>query len=70
MSDGLPGSSVVQNLPATGDAGSISGSGGSLGERNGNPLQYSCPKNSKDRGAWQGTVHGVAKNWAQLSTHT
>ena len=25
--------------------------------RNGNPLQYSCPKNPMDRGAWQATVH-------------
>ena len=36
--------------------------------RNGNPLQYSCPENSVDRGAWQVTVHGVAKSWIQLST--
>jgi len=28
---------------------------------NGNPLQYSCLVNSMDRGAWQATVHGVAK---------
>jgi len=27
-------------------------SGRSLGERNGNPLQYSCLENSMDRGAW------------------
>ena len=30
------------------------------GEGNGNPLQYSCLKNSMDRGTWQATVHGVA----------
>ena len=30
---------------------------------NGNPLQYSCLENSMDRGAWQATVHGVAKSW-------
>ena len=29
---------------------------------NGNPLQYSCLENPMDRGAWQGTVHGVAKS--------
>ena len=29
-----------------------------LGEENGNPLQYSCLKNSVDRGAWWATVHG------------
>ena len=53
--DGLPGGTVVKNLPANagdaGDAGSIPGSGKSPGEGNGNPLQYSCLKNSMDRGA-------------------
>ena len=35
------------------------------------PLQYSCLENHVDRGACQGTVHGVAKSWMQLSdTHT
>ena len=33
-----------------GDLGSIPGSGRSHGERNGNPLQYSCLENSMDRG--------------------
>ena len=33
-------------------------------------LQYSCLKNSIDRGTWQDTVHGVAKGQTQLSTHT
>ena len=32
------------------------------GGGNGNPLQYSCLENSMDRGAWQATVHGVAKS--------
>ena len=58
---------MVENLPAnTGDArdaGSIPGSGRSPGVGNGNPLQYSCVENSMDRGAWQPTVHGVAKSW-------
>ena len=36
------------------DLGLISGSGRSLGEGNGNPLQYSCLENSMDRGAWKG----------------
>ena len=44
------------------DAGSIPGSGRSLGEGNGNPLQYSCLKNPMDRGAWWGRVHRVAKS--------
>ena len=33
------------------------------GERNGNPLQYSCLGNPKERGVWWATVHGVAKSW-------
>ena len=33
----------------------------SPGEGNGNPLQYSCLGNPKDRGSWQATVHGVTK---------
>ena len=45
-----------------GDLGLIPGSGRSLGERNGYPLQYSCLENSRDRGAWWATVHGVAKS--------
>ena len=49
------------------DPGSIPGSGRSPGEGNGNPLQYSCLKNSMDRGDWQATVHGDVKSWAQLS---
>ena len=47
------GGSVVKNPPVNaGDAGSIPGSGRSPGVGNGNPLQYSCLKNSMDRGAW------------------
>ena len=34
----------------------------SPGAGNGNPLQYSCLENPMDRGAWQATVHGVAKS--------
>ena len=37
------------------------GSGRSPGEGNGNPLQYSFLGKPTDRGAWQATVHGVAK---------
>ena len=35
---------------------------------NGNPLQYSCLENSIDRGAWQATVHGVARVRYNLAT--
>ena len=52
---------------SAGDIGSIPGSGRSLGEGNGHPLQYSCLENSMDRGAWRPTVHGVAKSQTQLS---
>ena len=44
------------------DLGSIPGLGRSPGEGNGNPLQYSSLENPMDRGAWQVTVHGVAKS--------
>ena len=33
----------------------------SPGERNGNPLQYSCLENPMDREVWQATVHGVIR---------
>ena len=53
---------MVNNLPANaGDMGLIPGSGRSLGEENGSPLQYSCVETPMDRGAWWSTVHGVAK---------
>ena len=58
---------VVKNRPANAvdqrDVGSIPGSGRSPGEGNGNLLQYSCLENPMDRGAWQTTIHGVAKSW-------
>ena len=44
-----------------GDTGLIPGSGRSLGEGNGNPFQYYCLGNLMDRGAWQASVHGVAR---------
>ena len=57
---------VVKNPPAsagdTKDAGSISGSGRSPGEGNGNPLQYSCLEDPMDRGAQPATVHEVAES--------
>ena len=60
--EGFLGGSVVKNPPANaGDAGSIPGSGRPPGGGNGNPLEYSCLGNPMDRGGWQATVHGVAK---------
>ena len=52
------------------DMGLIPGWGRSPGVGNGNPLQYYCLGNSMDRGVWWATVHGVAKTWTRLSTHT
>ena len=46
--------------------GSIPGLGRSPGERNGNPLQYSCLENPMDRRASQAIVHGVTKSWTWL----
>jgi len=50
---------VVNKPPANAedirDAGSILGLGGSPGEGNGNPLQYSCLENPVDGEAWQAT---------------
>ena len=64
----FPGGLVGKNLPANaGNTISIPGLGRSLGEGNGNPLQYSCLGNPKDRGAWQITPWWVAKCWTQLS---
>ena len=67
MSDGSDGKASVYNA---GDPGSIPGSGRSPGEGNGNPLQYYCLENPMDRGAWQATVHGVAKSQTGLSNFT
>ena len=51
---------MVKNPSANaGDAGTIPGSQRSPGEENGNPLQYSCLENPKDREAWRATVLGV-----------
>ena len=56
------GGSTVKNRPASAeDMGSISGSGRSPDEGNGNPLWYSRLGNPMDRGAWWATVHGIAK---------
>ena len=59
---GFPHSSVGKESACNaGDPGLIPGSGRSSGEGNGNPLQYSRLENPMDRGAWQSTVHGIAK---------
>ena len=63
---GQYGGTVVKTPPANAgdvrDMGSIPGLGRSPGVRNDNPLQYSCLENYMDRGDWQTTVLGAAKN--------
>ena len=61
---GFPGGSGGKESACNvGDLGSIPGLGRSPGGGQGNVLQYSCLEKSMDRGAWQATVHGVAKSW-------
>ena len=68
-SEGFPGGSMVKNLPVNAaDAGSIPGLGRSLGEGNGNPLQYSCLGNPMDRGAWRAIVYGATRVRYNLAT--
>ena len=63
---GFQGGLAVKNPPPNSgevrDAGLIPGSGRSPGGGHGNPLQYSCLENPKDRGTWQITVHRAAKS--------
>ena len=49
------------------DMGLIPGLGKSPGVGNGNSLQHFCTENPMDRGAWQATVHGIAKSQTSLS---
>ena len=37
-----------------------------IGEGNGNPLQYSCLENPRDRGAWWAAIYGVAQSRTRL----
>ena len=50
-----------------GEGSLMLGSERSPGERNGNPLQYSCWGNPMDRGACMATAHRVTKSWTRLS---
>ena len=60
------GSAGKESVCNAEDLGLIPGLGTSPGGGHGNPLQYSCLENPMDRGAWQGTVHKVAKSQTQL----
>ena len=65
---GFPGgSNGKESACNAGDPGAVPGSGRYPGKGRGNPLQYSCLENSMDRGAWQITVHRVAKSWTLLN---
>ena len=61
---------VVKNPPDNAgdirDTGSITVSGRSPGEGNGNPFKYSFLETPMDRGAWRESVHRVAKSRTQL----
>ena len=57
------GSEGKKSACNAGDLGSVPGLGGSPGGGHGNLFQYPCLENPMDRGAWQATVHGVAKSW-------
>ena len=53
---------MLTNLPSNaGDMGSIPGSRRSPEEGNGNPFQFSCMGNPKNKGDWRSIAHGVAK---------
>ena len=53
---------IVKNLPAMPKTRIQSLGWEDPGKGNGKPLQYSCLENPIYRGAWQATVHGVAKS--------
>ena len=66
---GFPHSLVSKESACNaGDPGSIPGFGRFPVEGNGNPLQYYCLENPMDRGAWQATVHGIARVGHDLAT--
>ena len=56
------GSDGKESACSAGNLGSIPGSGRYPEEGNGYLLQYSCPGNPMDRGAWRATVCGVAES--------
>ena len=69
VAQGFPGSSVgKESACSTGDQVPSLGEEDSPGAGNSNPLQYSCLENLRDRGAWRGTVHGVARVGHKLVT--
>ena len=63
---------MVKSPPANAgdsrDAGSIPGSGDTLVKEMATPSNILAWETRMDRGAWQATVHGVAKSQTQPST--
>ena len=58
---------TVKSACSVGDPDSVPGSGRAPGERNGNPLQYSCLEKSHGQRSLVGhTVHRVAKSQTRL----
>ena len=70
-SQGFPGGSHrKESACSVGDPGSTPGSGRSPGEGYVKLLHYSCLENPMDRGAWQSTVHAVAKSQTRQQLHS
>ena len=65
-----PSGSAVKNPPAVQELREklvrSLGQEDPLEEENDNPVQYSCLGNPVGKGAWQVTVHRVAKSWVHL----
>ena len=64
------GSDRKASAYSVGDTGSISGSGRSSGEGNGNPLQYSCLGNPMDSGAWDDSPDQIRSDQVAQSCPT
>ena len=61
---------MVKNPPANVGNTEDSGSGRSPGGGNGNPLQYSCPGNLMDRGAWRASPWSLKELDRAEHTHS
>ena len=61
---------VVKNLSVSAgdvrDGGSVPGLERYPGGEHGNPFQYSCLENPRDRGTWWAAVYGIAQSRTQL----
>ena len=62
---GFPGGSDGKNSPAMREI-CVKSLGWEDSLEEAKATQYSCLENPMDRGAWWGTVHGVAKTWTWL----